>query len=728
MSTQTNSDEVITAFKNLYYGYNKAHGKLEIKGAEPLTGKVQGKYQTIRNGATEQVWEDHLAGTCAGLGIIPLLDDGMSAQWAAIDIDVNDIDHDSLGKKVEDLGLPLVVCRSKSGGAHCYLFLEKPCLAKDVVDALTNWSAALGYPGVEIFPKQTERELDPQTGTPLPGNWINLPYFQAENTQRYCINRGEHLSLPEFIHLAEVSRADQSALNIRHITALFQGNAQSPKSLEGRNGYLYSKGCSLRQRGAEEEEIRFSLIDLNQKATSTDHPNFSDGPLQDTEVEDIVISVLKHEAPEPLQDEKDVICELNDKHAVVMVGGKCVIANEQINPMFGHAEITLSSQADLIARYSNRLVGRGQKRTSAGRAWLAHHDRRQYEGIVFAPGEEVPGYLNLDKGFTVEPKKGDCSRFLEHVRNNICKADEEISDYLFTWMADCVQNRSRRPGIAVVLRGRQGTGKGVLCSQFGSLFGPHFIQVSQAGHLTGHFNSHLKDKLVVYADEAFWAGDKKAEGVLKALITEDTIQIEMKGKDVITFRNHIRLLVSSNHGWVVPVGNDERRFFVIDVGDGRKQDRSYFGGIVDQMNSGGREALLHYLLEYDLVGTSVGSPPRTTALEDQKQHSASPVQSWWFERLMDGHTKSEGSIWKTDIHTDTLYEGYVDFSKNIGVQRRASNIAFGKELKVLIPDLDKHRINEGKTRHWAYLIPDLLTCRRHFDLLTMSEHDWPADD
>ena len=94
----------------------------------------------------------------------------MSAQWAAIDIDVNDIDHASLGKKVEDLGLPLVVCRSKSGGAHCYLFLQKPCPAKDVVDALRNWSAALGYPGVEIFPKQIRRALDQETGKPRPGN------------------------------------------------------------------------------------------------------------------------------------------------------------------------------------------------------------------------------------------------------------------------------------------------------------------------------------------------------------------------------------------------------------------------------------------------------------------------------------------------------------------------------------------------------------------------------
>lgn len=728
MTTPIINDDNVEEFKALFSGYTRAHGTFEIKSTDPQTQKKAGIARTILNAPTTNSWQEHLAGVPRGLGTIPLLDDGESVKWAAIDIDVNDIDHASLEKKVKDLGLPLVVCRSKSGGAHCYLFLQKPCPAKDVVDALSNWSAALDHPGVEIFPKQTERELDPQTGKPRPGNWINLPYFGADNTERYCVYRGGGLSLQEFIHLAEGSRADQSELNIRHLNATFEEKHRSPKSREGRNGYLYSKGCGLRLRGAEEEEIRSSLIDLNQKGTSKDHPNFSNGPIQATEVDQIVASVLKHAAAESLRNEKDVICELNDKHAVVMVGGKCVIANEQINPNFGYADITFSSQADLISRYSNCPVGRGQKRTSAGKAWLAHTDRRQYEGIVFAPGEEVPGYLNLDRGFAVEPKKGDCSWFLDHVRNNICKGDEEISDYLFTWMADCVQNRSRRPGVAVVLRGRQGTGKGVLCSEFGSLFGPHFIQVTQASHLTGNFNSHLKDKLVVYADEAFWAGDKKAEGVLKAMITEDTIQIEMKGKDVITFRNHIHLLVSSNQNWVIPAGNEERRFFVIDVGDGRIQDRSYFGAIVSQMNRGGREALLHYLLEYDLAGASVGSPPRTTALGDQKQHSASPVQSWWFERLLDGCTTSESAAWEADIQTVILYDDYVQFSKKIGLKWRVTQSAFGKELKTLIPDFERCRVTKGKSRIWVYRILALEVCRRHFDLLTRSEHDWPTDD
>ena len=165
------------------------------------------------------------SGRARGLGTIPLLDDGVSVTWAAIDIDDNQIDHAQLELEVRELDLPLLVCRSKSGGAHCYLFLVTPVPAKNVVEALKNWSAALGYPGVEIFPKQTRREVDEETGNPRPGNWINLPYYGAETTDRYCVNRGDLLSLGQFLDVAESTRVGADALKIRH----FMGRCDSEK-------------------------------------------------------------------------------------------------------------------------------------------------------------------------------------------------------------------------------------------------------------------------------------------------------------------------------------------------------------------------------------------------------------------------------------------------------------------------------------------------------------------
>ena len=213
-NSKTHIIGLFTRLKVLFASYSAAHGRCK-PGKAPLGKKVKAKSYTVHSLVTDQTWQEHLTGHDEGLGLIPLLDDGISVKWAAIDIDDNSIDHARLDEFVQELNLPLVICRSKSGGAHCYMFLEQPALAEKVVPTLENWAAALGYPGVEIFPKQTKR-MPAKAGKPRPGNWINLPYFGGENTLRFCICDGEAVSLERFLDFAEANRVGEDALKIRH--------------------------------------------------------------------------------------------------------------------------------------------------------------------------------------------------------------------------------------------------------------------------------------------------------------------------------------------------------------------------------------------------------------------------------------------------------------------------------------------------------------------------------
>jgi hypothetical protein len=188
-------------------------------------------------------------------------------------------------------------------------------------------------------------------------------------------------------------------------------------------------------------------------------------------------------------------------------------------------------------------------------------------------------------------------------------------------MACAVQHPHRQGEVAVVFRGKEGTGKGVAAKEFGRLLGAHFRHVVHAKHLTGHFNAHLQQCSVLFADEAFFAGDRSHESILKALITEETLLIESKGIDPFPVRNCVHLIMSSNSDWVIPAGADARRYFVLNVGDARIQDHGYFAAITAEMDSGGREALLDLLLGRDLSGFNVRLVPQTKALAEQKQHS-----------------------------------------------------------------------------------------------------------
>src|SRR5262249_30889666 len=154
-------------------------------------------------------------------------------------------------------------------------------------------------------------------------------------------------------------------------------------------------------------------------------------------------------------------------------------------------------------------------------------------------------------------------------------------------------------------------------THFGHLFGRHYMQVSNPSHLVGNFNAHLRDTVLLFADEAFYAGDKKHEGILKTLITEDTIPIESKGVDVVTCPNFVHLIMASNEPHIVRAGIDERRFLVLDVGEGHKQDIEYFKAIASELENGGYANLLDFLLRYDLSGFEVRTVPGTAALSEQ---------------------------------------------------------------------------------------------------------------
>ena len=91
------------------------------------------------------------------------------------------------------------------------------------------------------------------------------------------------------------------------------------------------------------------------------------------------------------------------------------------------------------------------------------------------------------------------------------------------------------------MRGEEGVGKGIFARFIVRAFGQHGIQISSAAHLVGNFNAHLRDCVVLFADEAFYAGDKQHEGRLKALITEDCITIEAKYQNVVSVKNMLHV-------------------------------------------------------------------------------------------------------------------------------------------------------------------------------------------
>lgn len=430
---------------------------------------------------------------------------------------------------------------------------------------------------------------------------------------------------------------------------------------------------------------------------------------------------------------------LNDKHAFVMIGGRACVLYEYYDPEMDRDDIKFWGIGDFHHRYSNRAVKRNDengtpKSVPATKLWMKSPKRREYDGIIFAPRRDVMGYYNLFRGFAVEPRKGRWPLFRSHIEKVVSGGDPAVSDYIFAWLAHLFQNPGgERPGTSIVLRGRQGTGKGIFSKQIGAIFGHHYLHITQASHLTGKFNSHLKDALLVFVDEALWAGDKQGESVLKALCTEDFIMIEHKGKDAIPMKNHVSLIIASNSEWVVPSGLEERRFLTIDVADDKMQDRAYFKAIMDEMDNGGREAMLYDLLAVnDLEEYDLRNIPATKATQEQKTYSMTGIQKFWFEMLKRGSVLQEDEGWTNLVPTHLLHGQYLEFCKVHNERYPLATSVFSIQVRKFCKPFPVYRERlqwyNKETRENRVIphlrLPGLQDCRNQFDKLMKQAIDW----
>ncbi len=249
-------------FAALFRGNERSHGIFY-----PKTGKVE----TAHSPATSKDFEAHVFGK-KGVGIVPIMDDD-NCYFGAIDIDAHgdapDIDLVQLEARVRDQDFPLTVCRSKSGGAHLYLFLSEPTPAKLVRDTLMRWAGLLGHAGCEVFPKQ--ERLPVSGGSRQLGNWINLCYFDAEEEGclRYAVEAGARIDFMHFLDTAESRRVPPAAL-VEKATGEF---AEAPPCIqkmltEGvghgqRNEALYNVVVYLKK--ANPETWRDKALDINAK-------------------------------------------------------------------------------------------------------------------------------------------------------------------------------------------------------------------------------------------------------------------------------------------------------------------------------------------------------------------------------------------------------------------------------------------------------------------------------
>ena len=437
------------------------------------------------------------------------------------------------------------------------------------------------------------------------------------------------------------------------------------------------------------------------------------------------------------------IDEMNGRYFVATMGGRGVIASMTRDDTLGRERLVFSGPRDVKLLYNHRhyLVGftrkGGEIWRDLGTAWIEHPRRWTFDRIALLPkGPTPPGVFNLWRGFGVKPAEGDWPLLGKHLLEVVCDGDRGHYDYLLGWCAYCVQHPDRQAEVAVVLRGEKGTGKGTVGQVLAHIFRDHALHVVHSRHLTGHFNAHLVDALLLFLDEAFWGGDKQGEGVLKALVTEPSVMIEPKGFDPFAMPNRLKILMASNNDWVVPATADERRYFVLDVGNQKRGDLAYFDRLHEALDEGEVAAFLAHLLAMDLSGFKVRAVPTTRGLNRQKLVGTDSVTAFWNDCLREGVILGEGGTsWPDDVVTQVLHACYLEHARDHGERHPVSDARMVERLEELWAGCDVRQVRPrapaGEScRPRRYTLASLERHREAFlkaMRIAPDQHTWPAD-
>ena len=434
---------------------------------------------------------------------------------------------------------------------------------------------------------------------------------------------------------------------------------------------------------------------------------------------------------------------MNAKYGIVTQGAKTIIVEKQLDAEEDNPFVYTSKEV-LRDRYRWKKVllpsgGDVPIQKPVVDLWLESRKADQYKRVDFDPSRPPGGNggtYNIWTGFAVSPQPGDWSLMQEHIAENICNGDGELTAWLLNWLALGVQQPGDLIGTAPVLAGLPGVGKGILAHTYGSLWGRHYTTITQESHVTGRFNAHMFGRRFIFIDEGMWGGNRQDAGAIKTRITEPFIMLEAKGIDPIKVRNRTIYMIASNEASIVPADIADRRWQMFEVGNRRQGDLAYFAALAAQLDAGGRQGML-----YDLLCREVSAGPdphrtiKTAGLFEQILRAQGPEFRYVFQIL------DEGLLPQPDApnnrpNATTIGAMLAELrAKHPGGQYVQSR-NFGKYLKGIFPAIETvqsgtYLERQGTqiigTRSTRYNFPPLAKCRRDFERVVGQTVPWSND-
>lgn len=329
---------------------------------------------------------------------------------------------------------------------------------------------------------------------------------------------------------------------------------------------------------------------------------------------------------------------------------------------------------------------------------------REYFAFGTYPCKELcpPAHYNLWTGFDVSKMECNTERsyniILEHFKV-VANFNDNVYEYLLNYFAWLFQKPHRKTEVCLLIQGTQGSGKTTLVEDLlKKMMGIKYVfNTCDIDKIVGKFNSSLAGKLMTILNEASGKDTYAVIDKIKDSITRKDVCIEYKGHDAVTVADYCNYCYTTNNIKPLPIGEDDRRFQVIECSDKYKGNTEYFNKLYDAIdNDEIVKSLYNFLMKRDI---SKFNPSRdrivTEATTDLHELNREPVDMF-LEYL---HT-DEFVKYQKKYKTRDMYDEFKSYMNTIGYKSVCNLPTFGKVLKSY---LNKYNIKLTHPKNVSYI-------------------------
>lgn len=273
------------------------------------------------------------------------------------------------------------------------------------------------------------------------------------------------------------------------------------------------------------------------------------------------------------------------------------------------------------------------KKVPAAPVWLRWPFRRSVTKVTYEPGQPKiteNNEFNQWPGWGCKPVKGNVKPFLQLVDFLFADMEKNAKEWFLDWLAFPIQNPGVKMFSAVLVWGVvQGTGKSLIGYSMGQVYGKNFKEIKDE-NLEGGYTSWAENKQFIMGDEISGSDNRQYANTLKRLVSQRTVEINVKYIPEYDVPDCINYYFTSNHGDAFFLEDTDRRYVVVEVTGMPLEEQFYTDYDKWLWKDGGPSALFHWLLERKISSTfnPAAAGPRTKAKERMIQSGKGDLASW----------------------------------------------------------------------------------------------------